>query len=369
MGKMMRCSARAVVGAVAAAAMLATASAADWQAGAGPEWQKTLAAARAEGTVVVAGRGPMEKPMAAAFKRDTGIDLEFLGGEGRAQVSRIEREMRSGQVTIDILFGGQTYVTYVNEGFMKPIKPQFVLPGVTAASNWVGGAMKWVDKEQQYMFIGGDYVFGWPVYNSDFVKPASLTSWKDLLKPEFKGKIASYDPTNGPGQAQSGFIIDAHGMDFFKQLYLGQQVKITRDSRQLMEWAARGVYPIVLGGLPVEIKRFRSAGIKSLVVADLPDGHGALLGGSSVVAEPKLAPHPNAAAVFLNWYASQPGQQVFSEVWETPSNRVDVTADVIPDFVKPKPGVAYIDQYTEDWYLNRFVASYSDAIVEAMGGH
>ena len=170
------------------------------------------------------------------------------------------------------------------------------------------------------------------------------------------------------GQAQSGFVIDIYGLDFFKQLYVGQQVKITRDSRQLMEWAARGVYPVVLGGLPVEIKRFREAGIDSLVVADLPDGHGALLGGSSVVSEPKGAPHAAAAAVFLNWYASQPGQQLFSEVWETPSNRVDVEVAAVPDFVKPKPGVAYVDQYTEDWYLNRFVASYSNAVVEAVGG-
>ena len=132
------------------------AQAADWQAGSGSKWQVLLDAGRAEGKVVVAGRGPMEKPMSAAFKRDTGIDLEFLGGEGRAQMSRIDREMRSGQVTIDILFGGQTYVTDVNEGFMKPIKPQLVLPGVTEEKNWVDGIMRWVDKEQQYMFIGGD---------------------------------------------------------------------------------------------------------------------------------------------------------------------------------------------------------------------
>jgi ABC-type Fe3+ transport system substrate-binding protein len=349
--------------------MGANAHAADWQAGAGAEWQDLLARGRSEGKVVIAGRGPMEAPMSAAFKRDTGIELEFLGGEGRAQQSRIDREMRTGQVTIDLLFGGQTMVTYANDGYLKPIKPQLILPGVTDAANWVDGRIKWVDKEQQYMLIGGHYVFGWPVYNSAFVKPGSLTTWKDLLKPEFKGKIASYDPTTGPGQAQSGHIIDLYGIDFFKQVYLGQQVKISRDSRQLMEWAARGVYPIVLGGLPVEVKRFRAAGITTLVVADLPDGPGVLLGGSSVIAEPKAAPHPNAAAVFLNWYASQPGQQIFSEVWETPSNRVDVKADSIPDFVKPKPGVTYNDQYTEDWYLNRYVGRYRDAIVDVIGGH
>ena len=87
-------------------------------------------------------------------------------------------------------------VDYVNEGLMKPVRPQLILPGVTDAKNWVGGKMKWVDKEQQYMLIGGHYVFGWPVYNSAFVKPASLQSWKDLLKPEFKGKVVMPNPNS-----------------------------------------------------------------------------------------------------------------------------------------------------------------------------
>jgi len=225
-----------------------------------------------------------------------------------------------------------------------------------------------VDKAGQYMFIGSEYIFGWPVFNTDHIKKGAVQTWQDLLKPELRGKIASYDPTTGPGQAQGGMIVDLYGVDFFEKLYVGQKVKITRDSRQLMEWAARGVYPIVLGGLPVELKRFHQAGIKSLEVGDMKDGPGVLLGGSSVVAEPKEAPHPNAAAVFLNWYASEPGQRVFSTVWETPSRRVDVDVPSIPDFVRPKPGVSYRDQYTEDWFLGRYVPKYRKAIIKAMGG-
>ena len=61
----------------------ATAQAADWQDGAGPEWKKVLEAARKEGTVVVMGRSPQAQPMQQAFKRETGIDIDFLGGEGR----------------------------------------------------------------------------------------------------------------------------------------------------------------------------------------------------------------------------------------------------------------------------------------------
>src|ERR1700722_345646 len=104
----------------------AAGKAADWQAGAGPDWQKLLEAGRKEGTVVVAGRGEMAQPMTEAFQRDTGIHLEFLGGEGRDQFTRLAREMRAGQVTIDVIFDGQSLIPFVNEGFIKPIKPQLV---------------------------------------------------------------------------------------------------------------------------------------------------------------------------------------------------------------------------------------------------
>lgn len=134
--------------------------AADWQDGAGPDWQKLLAAGRQEGTVAVAGRAEMALPMTEAFKRDTGISLDFLGGEGREQLTRIAREMRAHQVTIDVIFDGQSMVPFVNDGYIKAIKPQLVLPNVLDGKNWQNGQMKWVDKAQEYMFEGSEYVFG-----------------------------------------------------------------------------------------------------------------------------------------------------------------------------------------------------------------
>lgn len=341
--------------------------AAEWQDGAGPEWRTLLAEAQKEGHVVVAGRPQVGEPMKQAFKRDTGITIDFLGGNGRDLDSRVLREVRSKQVTIDIMLSGATLVGLVHQGFFQAIKPQLVLPGVTGSENWTDGHIRWVDKAGQYLFIGGEYVFGQPIFNTDIIKPGTIKTWKDLLKPEYRGKIASYDPTSGPGDAQGGYVVDLYGIDFFRDLYVGQKVAISRDSRQLMEWGARGVYPIILGGLPVELEQFQRAGIRTQEVEDLEDGHGTLVGGSSVVVEPTGAPHPAAAAVFLNWFASQPGQTVFSTVWRTPSTRRDVEVPTIPEFVKPKPSLQYIAQYREDWY-DRYMSEYRQKIVAAMGG-
>ena len=348
-----RDAARIVAAAVVASVgLMGVAAAADWQDGAGAEWQKTLAAARAEGSVVVTGRPEIADKFMEAFKRDTGITMDFLGGVGRDLDSRLEREMNSGHLTIDVMLTGANGVDYVAKGQLDLIKPRLMLPGVTNPANWNDGRLKWVDKGEAYMFTANEYLFGWPLFNTAGVNLDSIASWQDLLKPEFKGKIASFDPRpGGPGQAAAAYLTDQFGIEWVKRLYVGQDVKLARDSRQLAEWVARGVYPIGIGTLAVEIERFKKGGIKTLQVKSMSDGHGSILGGSSVAIMPKGAPHPNAATVFLNWYASQPAQTIFATVWQTPSRRVDVKVDNIPDYVVPQHGVKYLDQYSENWYV------------------
>lgn len=341
---------------------------ADWQSDAPPEWQNVLKLARAEGKVVVVGRPDIAKPFAEGFKRDTGIELEFLGGQGKDQSSRILRELRSGNVTLDVILGGASDIAFVSQGYMEPIAPRLMLPNVTDRRNWAEGRLKWMDKAETYMFIGGEYIFGWPVFNANIIKPGEITSWRDLLKPQYKGKIAAWDPrSSGPGLAAASYIADVFGIDFVKQLYIGQDVTYARESRQLVDWAARGTYAIVLGALPLEVERFRNSGIKHLTVSNLADGPGSLLGGSAVMWQPKGNPHPNAATVFVNWFASTQGQEIYSDVWETPSRRTDIHNPSIPDYVIPKDGVHYLDQYEETWYVNSR-PKIQDEITHALGG-
>ena len=218
------------------------------------------------------------------------------------------------------------------------------------------------------MFQGSNWVHAWPLFNANLVKPGTVTNWADLLKPEFKGKIVAYDPRfGGPGQAAAAYLTDTFGIDFVKELYAGQKVVYTRDGRQLVEWIARGSYAVALGGIQLHVEIFKQKGIKNLSVRQMKDGPGSLLGGFSVIKQPVGAPHPAAATVFLNWYASKPGQETYSRRMLEPSMRRDVDVDTVPDYVKPKPGVTYLDQYVEDWYTQTR-PKVSKSIVEALGG-
>jgi ABC-type Fe3+ transport system substrate-binding protein len=339
----------------------------EWKPAAGPQWAKTLEAAKKEGVVVVAGHPQLTPKLTGAFQKDTGLTIEFFGAAARELDSRIKREIRAKRVTIDVMFGGASNLDMIPQGALQPLPPRLMLDEVTDATKWRDGKLKWADNAQQYLFIPNEYVFGWLAYNPTLVKADEIRTWQDLLKPEYKDKIAAHDPRSpGPGLAYAAYLGELFGVDFVKKLYIGQDAMMTTDSRQLVDWVARGTYRFALSALPPFIERYKADKL-NIAVMNLEDGPGSLIGGSSVVWIPAGAPHSDGATVFLNWYLSQRGQQIYSEIWQSPSRRLDVSTDHVPDYVIPKSGVKYFDQYQEDWYLNTR-PKLSDAIVEATGG-
>ncbi len=341
----------------------------DWQAGADVAWGKVFEAAKKEGKVVVAGPPQLARVLSDEFKKDTGIELEYLGGNTRDLSSRFDREAAAGNPSIDVfLSGGDGFFTVYAQGQLKSIKSLLMLPGVTNPKNWLGGDIKWVDNDKAFYLQGTNWVFGWPVANANLVKPGSLTSWHDLLKPEFKGKIASIDVASpGPGRALGSYLLKQFGPEFVKKLFVDQGVVLTRDGRQLVDWVTRGNYVVALGAVQADVEYFRSRGIRHLDVPVMMDGQGTVLGGFSVMRQPKANPHPNAATVFANWYASRPGQVAFSRAMLEPSSRLDADLADIPDYVKLKPGYQYFDQYRQDFITGERV-KLEESVVQILGG-
>ena len=339
----------------------------DWQAGGGEAWDRVLAAGLEEGTVVVGGPAFLADAMGAAFKRDTGITLEWIGASGSELSARIQQEVAAGNVTMDGKLGGAQELFSDWKAILEPIAPKLILPGVTDGANWRGGSINWYDPDKQYMFKGSQFVFGWIQVNGDEIDPATIKTWDDLLKPDFKGKIASADITGqSPGQGAAHGLFNYKGMDFVRKLYVDQEVTFTTDNAQLVEWAARGTYPIILGSIQSQIERFKAQGFNLVPV--LPsDGPGYLTSGFSVLMSPKGAPHPNAAQVFMNWYASRPGATTYETVMLETSARTDVDTEGLPAYVEPVEGVEYWVDSDLDWFLTQR-ASVSEDFVEMVGG-
>lgn len=342
----------------------ASAATGDWQANAPEEWEKVLRLARQEGQVTVGGFPLLGKKMSAAFERDTGIKMNYLGARPSQLTSCIAAEARANNMTIDAALGGGRLLALIPEGLMEPLEPQIILPH-NAQENFRNNTHKYMDSAKKYLLQGSELVFGYLVVNSDIIDPDELKSWKNLLDPKYKGKIISHDPRGpGPGQGATSWLYNTKGLDFVKDLFLGQKAKYTNDNRQVIEAVVRGTHPIAFGVIPYMIERYRREGFKNIAVVLPEDGPGYLTGGFSVLKQARNVPRPNAAKVFINWYISKPGQEVYEPVMLEKSRRKDVDTG-LPDYLKPKPGVEYYEAYNEKIYFSRKVVV--KAITDALG--
>jgi iron(III) transport system substrate-binding protein len=223
------------------------------------------------------------------------------------------------------------------------------MPGAADPQNWKDQKLKWMDPEGQYLLQTTEAVGSGITVNPEAIPPASITSWRDLLKPEYKGKIAAFDPRlEGVGLATATYLYIKFGEDYVKQLYLDQAV-LTGDERQLAEWVGRKVYPIGVSLVPRQTEVLSGLGLKFERVYP-PDGPGHLVGGASLISMPKGRPHPNAGIVLANWLVSKDGQVAYTNAVKDVSRRTDVPV-VAPAYLVPKPGLDYLDTYDTDFWL------------------
>lgn len=147
------------------------------------EWNKVVDAAKKEGKVILyATMAPAvhDRIVAAFNANNPGIKMELVRVVGAAMTTKFEAERQAPNVE-----GGDAMIT-ADVRWAMNIQKQGLLktPVGPNASNWPESMMK----NGQIVFLG---INPWVMsYNTNLVKNP-VTSYKDLLRPEFNGKIGS----------------------------------------------------------------------------------------------------------------------------------------------------------------------------------
>src|SRR4029079_16826397 len=191
------------------------------------------------------------------------------------------------------------------EKMIDPIRPVLIDPEVTDGSRWKAGKLWFIDPDDQYilrLFSTRTAMF---YLNTAQVKPEEVRRAEDLLNPKFKGKIITSDPTlPGIGSSDSARYYIQYGEDFVKKLYVGKQMLVSRDRRQIGDGLARGAYPIALGAEDEEMERLEREGFPIHRVYSLEGMSDIVSPSVGHVAMFNNAPHPQDARLFGNWTAS-----------------------------------------------------------------
>ncbi len=321
------------------------------QAATSPDWQKkwdaTVAAAKQEGTVMIYGDvGPdLRREMENGFGKKFGIQMEFVVGKGAEISVRWEREHGAGIDAADIFFtgGGTSVVGMKPRGAFAPVDKLFILPEVTDPKGWPDGKIPYLDKDKMIVPMNA----AWTAYtaiNTDQVKLSQITSYKDFLKPEWKDKIALYDPsiTGAGGGFITLMLTNVYGLEggtaYLKQ-FAATQPMITRDARLQVEWVAKGKYPIGVGVTHSIVSEFKAIGAP-IAFARFVEGGNINPGGGCLEVSPK-PPHPNATAILVNWLMSREGQAAFSRGFGAPPVRIDAVKDIDPNDIAAPGEKAY----------------------------
>ena len=327
------------------------AAAQDWHA----EWQKTIDAANAEGSLILYSqpnqdaRNFLLREFPKAFPQ---IKLSLSVVDSSEFVARIRTERSAGKYLWDVALAGPPGgIILSHDGILDPVLPEIIDPETKNPDLWGGWHGAFMETAGQYVFAMAKFIAG-PWYNALKIPPEKVAAQrlKLLLDPSLKGKIAWHDPIlPGSGTSYAYLLRAKLGDDAFKTLILDQKIDFVPQQFQVVDAMARGTASIGIGP-PVRslIGTYTKAGVQADIrsFGNSPDNNLEAIGGSALFLF-KDRPHPNATRVFINWLLTRDVQYGMAKATEQASRRQDVPLTTQPDET-PVKGAQYVQPQRED---------------------
>jgi iron(III) transport system substrate-binding protein len=267
------------------------------------------------------------------FQKDTGIKVNVIAAGTGELLQRVKSE--SGNALGDVLWGGGAESLASFTDYFESYKSK-ELDNIDPM--YYDSEYKWIGESPLPMVI---------MYNTNLVKEEDVPkSWKDLLKPEFKGKIAMADPSkSGSAYTIMATMIEAYGgdpagWDFIKDFYANLDGKVLGSSSGVYKGVADGEYALGLT-LEKEAIKFELAGSPTKIVYP-SEGTSAIPDGVALI---KGAKNEANAKRFIDYVLSKETQTIMSEQLSRRSIRKDAKA---PEGLGPLSDITQVD-YDFEW--------------------
>lgn len=236
-------------------------------------------------------------PLAQAFTRETGIQVDVVSGGTGEILKRVEAEKASPQADVVLGGGAESFAAY--PGLWQPytVKDDAQIPGTLKAPD-----RSWYGFNSLPMVIA---------YNTRLVSAAAAPQgWRDLTDPQWQGKLAMADAArSGTSFAQVLAMLTLFGRDDGQGWQVVRQVvanaRVLSSSSLPLKGVNDGEYAVALTYEQGAFKYMQAGGPVAIVypregTVSFPDA----------VALVQGARHPRNARRFLDWLFSQPTQEL-----------------------------------------------------------
>ena len=266
------------------------------------DWDKVIAAAKQEGSVIVYSSYTSDTHTAIkqAFEKKYGIKVDILTGRGSEVTERIRTEQAANR------YNGDVWHTAIATLETRYQEDPFVVPhgGLPGMANLKPDFARRATPTYVPVFTLN---YGILVNNRLVKEGDEPKGWLDLLDPKWQGKILADDPrASGGGRVMFQMTIDKFGKDYQEKLAT-QKLIFNRDYQESFRRVARGEFPLYV---PMHLSQFQQ--LKGLPVRLSIPKEGVTYGSyaSSVL---KKAPHPNAARLMADFYLSDEAQLIYAK--------------------------------------------------------
>jgi ABC-type Fe3+ transport system substrate-binding protein len=268
-----------------------------------------LAKAKKEGRLrAVSGlSGPAIKPMVEAFKKKYPfIDTQVVEIEGAEAYQRFLLELKAGTSQR----WDSTYIPYDNYKAFLPYQMKFDILGMVSAGI-LNIHPRMVDPVNRNT-VSANTIASVAVYNRKLIAEEKVPSkWEDFLKPEFKGRkfVADIRPSSVAA------LVPAWGLEatltFARRLAAQEPAWVTGGTRGITVLQA-GEFPLCLAVQSSSIKRVQARDPTNVVAYKLVEPVPVRV-VSRIDGVLRMAEHPYAALLWLEFHASAEGQKVLED--------------------------------------------------------
>ncbi|HEY4316018.1 MAG TPA: extracellular solute-binding protein [Herbaspirillum sp.] len=260
--------------------------------------QKILAAAKKEGVVSLytSLENADATKLKAVFEKKYGIKLELWRAGSDTILNRVMTETRANHYGVDVLeTNGMELEALQQEKMLQQFQSPYLAGMIPEAvrGDWIATRM--------HLYCVG--------YNTGAIKKEDLPkTYKDLLNPMWKGKIG-IEATNYPWFATVVQALgEKEGLQLFKDIVKTNGISVRKGHNLLANMVASGEVPMALTVNKQAMGKLQKTGAP-VGCFFLEFGVGMMNG----MALHRNAPHPNAAALFMDFMLTD-GQTVLHDL-------------------------------------------------------
>jgi iron(III) transport system substrate-binding protein len=258
--------------------------------------QSLYEAAKKEGKVVV--WTPLDlnlyRKIAARFTaKYPGVQIEPFRIQPGPAIERTVTEAKAGRINVDVIDPNIAYIPILLQHGLLESYPWDKVFGV--------GKERMLFDRRALVLGHYDLPLG---YNTNLVKPGTLTSWEDALDPKWRGKLLLEARGFGLGILASKWG-EEKTLDYIRKLMENRPI-ITKGATATAEALAGGQGAIAIGAYAARLTLFKEAGapVDWARVGPIP-------AQQVVIAPIKGGPHPNAAKLLAAYWTTPEAQDIF----------------------------------------------------------